>query len=155
MNAAGRSSLPAVEVRHEDGPASLKALLPPPSGRGLILMDPSWEEKDEYDAIPRALAGALKRFPQGTYLVWYPLLAIPKTAAAGTLSETLMALYGGDRCRVELHTAPPGESSPRGMYASGLVIFNPPYTLRAALESCLPWLAGLLGARGGWRLDWR
>jgi 23S rRNA (adenine2030-N6)-methyltransferase len=149
-----RGNAPAMEVRREDGPASLKALLPPPSRRGLILTDPSWEEKDEYETIPRALAGALKRFPQGTYIVWYPLLAIPKSAAAENIAETLMALYAGSRCRAEMNTVPSEGHSPRRMYGSGLVIFNPPYTLKAALENCLPWLAGVLG-EGGWRLDWQ
>jgi 23S rRNA (adenine2030-N6)-methyltransferase len=151
------SGPPALEVRQEDGLASLKALLPPPSRRGLVLIDPSWEEKDEFDAVPRALAAALKRFPEGTYIAWYPLLELPKSAAAERLPETLLGLYGGERCRAELYTAPHiGHSlrghSPRGMYGSGLVILNPPYTLKPALEETLPRLAEILGTegKGGW-----
>ena len=153
-----RNQVPALEARRENGPAALKALLPPPSRRGLIFIDPSWEEKDEYETIPQAVKGALKRFPQGIYLVWYPLLAIPKAAAAETLPETLMGLYGGNRCRAELYTALPSPEprgrSPRAMYGSGLVILNPPYTLRSALEKTLPWLAETLGLSGGQRLNW-
>jgi 23S rRNA (adenine2030-N6)-methyltransferase len=160
-----RDQAPVVETRREDGPASLKALLPPPSRRGLILIDPSWEEKDEYETIPQALSAAVKRFPQGMYILWYPLLAVPKTAAGEMLPETLMGLYGGNRCRAELRTAKPagqqrswerslGGRSPRGMYGSGLVVFNPPYTLKAALEGILPWLAETLGVGGSGRLEW-
>ena len=145
---------PCVEVRREDGPAGLKSLLPPPSRRALIHIDPSWEEKSEYESIPRAVQSALKRFPEGTFIVWYPLLALPKEKAAGLppLPETLFGLSDGKRCLAELCTDT-AENSPRGMYGSGLVVFNPPWTLRAALEEALPFLAKVLG-RGRWRLEW-
>jgi 23S rRNA (adenine2030-N6)-methyltransferase len=147
------------EVRREDGPGGLKALLPPPSRRGLVFIDPSWEEKAEYDSIPLAAAGALKRFPEGVYIIWYPLLASPKdpSKAGLDISGTLLGSYAGRRCRVELYTASrerPPENSPRGMYGSGLVIYNPPWTLRLALEETLPFLASVLGSPGDWRLDW-
>jgi len=143
------------EVRREDGPAGLKSLLPPPSRRGLVLVDPSWEEQDEYESVPRAVQAALKRFPEGTFMVWYPLLAL----APGLLPDVLFGLAGGSRCRVELRTGAaknsPGKNSPRGMYGSGLAIFNPPWTLRPALEAALPCLARILGgAEGSWRLDY-
>ena len=169
----GRDRGPDIEVRREDGPASLKALLPPPSRRGLVLVDPPWEKTTEYETIPAGLAGALRRFPQGTYLIWYPLLAMPKgtlkdspgAVTSETLPEVLLGLYDKDRCRLELRTAP-GESpavnlqagvrrSPRGMYGSGIIIFNPPWTLRAALEETLPFLAAVLGRAGEWSLEWK
>jgi 23S rRNA (adenine2030-N6)-methyltransferase len=147
------------EVRREDGPGGLKALLPPPSRRGLVLIDPAWEEKDEYRSVPLAAAGALRRFPEGIYIIWYPLLTLPKnpSLAGLELSETLLGNYAGRRCRVELYTASrkhPAENSPRGMYGSGLVIYNPPWTLRTALEEALPFLASALGRTGDFRLDW-
>ena len=147
------------EVRQEDGPGGLKALLPPPSRRGLVFIDPSWEEKDEYDAIPLAAGGAIRRFPEGVYIIWYPLLASPKNPSKAGLevSAALLGNYAGRRCRVELDTTSrnkPPENSPRGMYGSGLVIYNPPWTLRPALEETLPFLASVLGSPGGWRLDW-
>jgi 23S rRNA (adenine2030-N6)-methyltransferase len=148
-----------VEVRREDGPGGLKALLPPPSRRGLVFIDPPWEEKDDYGAIPLAAAGALRRFPEGVYIIWYPLLASPKdpSKAGVDISGTLLGNYPGRRCRAELYTASrnsPPENSPRGMYGSGLVIYNPPWTLRPALEEALPFLASVLGSPGDWSLDW-
>jgi 23S rRNA (adenine2030-N6)-methyltransferase len=151
-----------IEVRKEDGPGSLKGLLPPPSRRGLILMDPAWEELSEYRMIPQTLASALKRFPEGTYLVWYPLLVHPKAdtenADSETLRENLFAIHTGRRCFAELYTSSkenPPENSPRGMYGSGLVIINPPYTLKPALEETLPILAQVMNAEGGWKLEWK
>jgi len=152
---------PTVELRREDGPRGLKSLLPPPSRRGLILMDPSWEEQSEYESIPRFLHEGLKRFPEGTFIIWYPLLAMPKVKEAGTpLRDLLFGLSNGKRCRAELGAmAEEGhavsESSPRGMYGSGLLIYNPPWTLRPALEDALPFLASTLyGNKRAWHLDW-
>jgi 23S rRNA (adenine2030-N6)-methyltransferase len=147
------------EVRREDGPAGLKTLLPPPSRRGLVFIDPAWEEKDEYVSIPLAAAEALRRFPEGVYIIWYPLLALPRIPpkAGPGISETLLMSWAGTRCRAELYTVSrtrPPENSPRGMYGSGLVIYNPPWTLRPALEEALPFLASVLGSPGDWRLDW-
>jgi 23S rRNA (adenine2030-N6)-methyltransferase len=147
----GRAELRGrTEVRAADGFAGLKGLLPPPSGRGLILIDPPYELKDDYIRLPQALSQALKRFPSGTYLVWYPLLRqMPEAIRGMDVPARLMELYPGNRCRVELHTASPGAASgphsPRGMYGSGLVIYNPPWTLKAALAESLPLLGKLIG----------
>jgi 23S rRNA (adenine2030-N6)-methyltransferase len=146
-----------VEVRKEDGPAGLKSLLPPPSRRGLIFIDPSWELKTEFRDIRTSLSEALRRFPEGIYIIWYPLLRDEKikTGKDGPgLSQSLLNLYQGRRCRAELY-ASPRVNSPRGMYGSGLVIFNPPWTLRPALEESLPFLAAATGGSpGGWDLLW-
>ena len=148
-----RKGPPTIEVRREDGPGGLKSLLPPPSRRGLVLIDPSWEEQGDYESIPRAVREGLKRFPEGTFIVWYPLLALPKKKNAVPLRDLLFDLPGEKRCRAELCTGTAG-SSPRGMYGSGLVIFNPPWTLRPALEQTLPYLAKIVNNNtGGWRLD--
>jgi 23S rRNA (adenine2030-N6)-methyltransferase len=135
-------------LRREDGFAGLKSLLPPPSRRACVFIDPPYEMKEDYKNLPRSLAEALRRFPTGLYIVWYPLLGNRDAA----LPETLIGLYRGNRCRAELRTA---SRTDRGMYGSGLVILNPPWTLKAALESALPVMAGLLGdGCGGWDLQW-
>ena len=148
-----RTGRSAIEVRREDGISGLKSLLPPPSRRGLILIDPSWEEQSDYEDIPRAAGEGLKRFPGGTFIIWYPLLALPKKKAAVPLRDRLFGFPGVKRCRAELCTGAP-ESSPRCMYGSGLVVYNPPWTLKPALEQALPYLAKILGKNdGGWYLD--
>jgi 23S rRNA (adenine2030-N6)-methyltransferase len=152
-------------LRQEDGFSGLKALLPPPSRRGLIFIDPPYEVKDDYSRVPEVVEAALRRFSTGTYIIWYPLLRRSPLPGGETLllSEDLMALHQGKRCIVELYTqdkalenkpsgdAAAGGNSPRGMYGSGLVIYNPPWTLRAALEESLPVMARLMGA--GWKLE--
>jgi 23S rRNA (adenine2030-N6)-methyltransferase len=157
-------------LRREDGFGGLKSLLPPPSRRGLIFIDPPYEVKDDYALLPRALSDALGRFPSGTYIVWHPLLhAAPWPVPAGTgahpdetpspgaisFQETLLNLYAGNRLGVEFYTAPkdsPPANSPRGMYGSGLVVFNPPWTLRPALEESLPFLGETMGiGKDGWK----
>jgi 23S rRNA (adenine2030-N6)-methyltransferase len=139
------------EARREDGPRGLRGLLPPPSGRGLILIDPSWELKGDYGEIPRRLGEALKRFPGGVYILWYPLLKKPPVEG---FPAALEGLHARSWCRVELHTPEP-PNSPRGMYGSGLFVYNPPWTLREALEETLPALAARMGTgETGWKLRW-
>jgi 23S rRNA (adenine2030-N6)-methyltransferase len=134
-------------LRNEDGLAGLKGLLPPSCRRGLILIDPCYEIKSDFALIPEIIKKALRRFPSGIFIVWYPLL---ETYGAETAEELFR--LGGKRCRTELcpgrgnaHVPREGRKSPRGMYGSGLVIFNPPWTLKAALEKGLPVLGRILG----------
>jgi 23S rRNA (adenine2030-N6)-methyltransferase len=135
----------------EDGLGGLKALLPPPSRRGCIFIDPPYEVKSDYTGVPEHLSGALARFSTGLYITWYPLL---QQRSPSALRETLLGLYGGNRCAVELYAAAPGNGV-RRMYGSGLVIYNPPWPLRKTLEEGLPVLAELLGdAQAAWDLWW-
>lgn len=131
-----------VQVADSDGFAGLKALLPPAPRRALVLIDPSYELKEDYPRVVAALADAHRRFAAGTYMVWYPLLAQP---AAQRLPQHLRAL-GLPALRAELRvSAPTGEF---GMYGSGLFIVNPPWTLAAQLEQLLPLLRDCLGVAG-------
>jgi 23S rRNA (adenine2030-N6)-methyltransferase len=151
-------------IRREDGFEGLLALLPPPSRRGLVLIDPSYEMKEDFDRLPECLSAALRRFSTGTFLIWYPLLAACPESLR--LPERLMGLHRGNRLRVEVYTGPArqgggglpagqGGRSPRGMYGSGLVICGPPWTLGPALEEALPVLAGgPEGGERGWKI-WR
>jgi 23S rRNA (adenine2030-N6)-methyltransferase len=143
-----------------------------------VFIDPSYEMKNDYAAVPEKLAEALRRFPTGLYITWYPLLGRKSGVEAdggegAALRETLRGLYGGNRCAVELRTAKPpvvpstlpevpsavSSSSGTGpapcMYGSGLVIYNPPWTLRTVLEESLPVLASILGGtQATWDLWW-
>jgi 23S rRNA (adenine2030-N6)-methyltransferase len=134
-------------IAREDGLEGLKALLPPPGRRGCIFIDPSYELRRDYKAVPEKLAEALSRFSTGVYIIWYPLLR-PRPGDAAlwrTLRETLLGLYTGNRFALELFS-PEGDPEKR-MFGSGLAIYNPPYRLRETLEESLPALAKLLG---GW-----
>jgi 23S rRNA (adenine2030-N6)-methyltransferase len=149
-------------LRQEDGFAGLKAFLPPPSRRGLVFVDPSYELKEDYARLGETLAEALRRFPTGIYIVWYPLLGKdprPGTGAGSlgnSLGSSLLGLYRGNRCCIEFYTASSGkgrDNSPRGFYGSGMVIYNPPWPLEGALRESLPFLGETMGTGPeGWRL---
>lgn len=139
------------QVRKEDGFTAMKASLPPPSRRGLVILDPPYEIASEYDRVVAALADAFTRFETGTYLVWYPLLERPE---ARSLPSRLTGLTGRPRLSAELRVrcSIPGE---RGMSGSGMFVVNPPWTLESALLAALPFLSAALGQdeSSSWRLE--
>lgn len=134
-----------VLIQHGDGLAGLKALLPPPPRRALTLIDPSYEVKADYQLVVQTLRDALTRFPTGCYVLWYPLLA---RAEAQKLPERLRKLPAAGWLDVTLRVK---AASPDGigMHGSGLFVINPPYTLRATLQSAMPWLARVLAQDEG------
>ena len=144
-----------VGVAREDGFEALKAVLPPPSRRALVLIDPSYEIKSDYAKVPAALRDALQRFATGTYAIWYPI--IPR-ADAHELPRKLKTLATQSR-KAWLHAtlavgqreeAPtPGEPHRPGLTASGMFVINPPHTLKPALQAALPQLLAVLGRGRG------
>jgi 23S rRNA (adenine2030-N6)-methyltransferase len=137
------------KIIKSDGPKDFVSLLPPPTRRGCILIDPSYEMKSDYIDLKKYIAAALKRFSTGTYIIWYPLLA---REDALEFPEFLMNLYAGNRCRIEIRFSEKS-SEERGMYGNGLVIFNPPWKLKSMLEVDLPALSNLLN--GNSFLEWK
>jgi 23S rRNA (adenine2030-N6)-methyltransferase len=144
-----------VLVAKEDGLAGLKSLLPPLTRRALVLIDPSYEEQNEYRLVIEALKEAQRRFPTGTYAVWYPLLEQPD---AKRMPQKLEGLRCASTLRAELRVRSP-ESRPElkngGMYGSGMFVINPPWTLAAQMREILPYLAAVLKEDDGadWRVD--
>ena len=136
-----------VHVRKEDGFSTLKSLLPPPTRRGLVFIDPSYELGQDYGMVIKALIQAHKRFPTGGYAVWYPLL---EREEALELPEKLRSACDAPWLDVELRVrgSLPGE---RGMSGSGLLVLNPPYTLEDGMRTSLPWLATVMGLDAGAR----
>ena len=138
-----------VTVNEGDGFAGLKALLPPPPRRALVLIDPSYETKNDYTAVVKGLQEALKRFPTGTYALWYPMLA---KLESRQLPERLKRLGAANWLHATLEVKAPARDG-FGMHGSGMFIINPPWTLEQKLHQCLPQLAELLaqgeGARHG------
>jgi len=128
-----------VQIRQEDGFAGLPALLPPASRRGLVLIDPAYEDKRDYARVVTALKDGLQRFATGTFMVWYPLLQRNESI---TLAGKLKKL-APDWLHATLTVRPPAADG-LGMHGSGVFLINPPWTLAAALKELLPWLAELL-----------
>ena len=139
------------QIRGEDGFKGLISLLPPLTRRACILIDPSYELKSDYTALPHCLEAAFKRFPSGTYIVWYPLLGRKE---AQQLPSVLTALKPENYCRLELAVTS-SNASPWGMYGSGIIVFNPPWELKEQAESSLTFLASFLGDKNAsWNMEW-
>jgi 23S rRNA (adenine2030-N6)-methyltransferase len=128
-------------VEEIDGFVGIRALLPPPSRRAVVLIDPPYEQKQDYRRVVDALKDSLQRFATGTYMVWYPMLQRPEPA--GMLSS-LKALQTGSWLHVALQVRAPAADG-FGMHGSGLFVINPPWTLPDILSATMPYLADTLG----------
>lgn len=133
-----------VSVQAADGFTALKAVLPPASRRGLVLIDPSYEDKEDYRRVVSAMREALQRFATGVYAVWYPQV---QRQDAQDLPSQLKQLATGDWLNVTLSVRAPQKDG-LGLHGSGMFIFNQPWTLEAALRPAMPVLARLLGQDG-------
>lgn len=134
---------------HADGLQGLVSQLPPKERRGLILIDPSYEQTIDYKTIPIAIEKAIQRFPTGIYIIWYPLL---HNTSSMPLIRSLIALSIPKFLHLEFNIAT-SHSQP-GMLGCGLWIINPPWVLESELRTALPWLAHNLGtATATWRLN--
>lgn len=132
-----------VKVLNEDGLASLQALLPPLERRALVLIDPSYEIKSDYQQVIKQVISAHKRFAVGTIAIWYPVVNRLR------IDEMELALKKSGIKNIQLMefaTAP--DSLEHGMTASGMIVINPPWTLWAAMEETLPWLVDNLSEAG-------
>ena len=133
-----------VRVFREDGYAGLQKLLPPVSRRALILIDPSYELKSDYDAVISALESAYRKFSTGIYAVWYPVV---ERKRIDRMLQRLLSTGIGNIQRFESAISP--DSRGRGMTASGMIVINPPWTLKEKMANCLPGLTKTLAQSGG------
>ena len=122
-----------------DGWLALGAHLPPKEKRGIVLVDPPFEEDGEYERLVGGLAKAWHRFPGGTYCLWYP---IKKDAPIKQFHEALQALEVPKMLCAELTVK--SDRGFAGLTGSGLIIVNPPFTLKDELHALLPALKDLL-----------
>jgi 23S rRNA (adenine2030-N6)-methyltransferase len=140
-----------VAVLLMDGYQSLKAHLPPPERRGLVLIDSSFDRPHEFDRVVKALKEAHARWATGVYALWYPIME-PRPmrdfyahVARSGIRKVL---------RVELLVRTPGASA--FMPGCGMLVFNPPWHFVEEAQAIVPWLAKKLaldaGASG--RVDW-
>jgi 23S rRNA (adenine2030-N6)-methyltransferase len=146
-----------IQIAQEDGFTGVKKLLPPPSRRGLVLCDPSYEIKTDYLRVADMVQDALARFATGTYAVWYPIIArqdahdLPRRlktlatkAGKGWLHATLTVK--SSKMQSAALSATEDEPSKRpGLPASGMFLINPPYTVKDKLKTALPQMVKLLG----------
>jgi len=129
-----------VKIEMQNGFAGIKACLPPPPRRAVVLIDPPYEDKQDYEHVVDTIKDSLKRFPTGTYIVWYPILQREEPAE---MIDSLMALDVPDWLHVTMSIHTPAAVG-FGMHGSGLFIINPPWTLPATLAETMPVLTDLL-----------
>jgi 23S rRNA (adenine2030-N6)-methyltransferase len=133
-----------VRITQRDAVHAVKAELPFDQRRGLVLIDPPYEDKRETEFVMRALREGVKRFANGVFLVWYP---VKGEAFADELVAAVAGLGVPNIVRCELRIRESFEGG--GLAGSGVLIVNPPYQLRGKLELLLPALAERLGV-GTW-----
>ena len=145
---AGRT----VSVTRADGFESLKALLPPPasssgSRRTCVLIDPSYEIKNDYYRVIDCIQDSLKRFATGTYIVWYPIIPRPEAHDLPRKLKTMCTQLKKPWLHATLAIGRASGGDDTGLSASGMFLINPPYTLKPLLNEALPIVAKAL-ARG-------
>ncbi|HSV78896.1 MAG TPA: 23S rRNA (adenine(2030)-N(6))-methyltransferase RlmJ [Ramlibacter sp.] len=148
-----------IAMKREDGFEGLRALLPPPSRRGLVLIDPSYELKNDYGRVAACLQESLKKFATGTYMIWYPVIPRPEAHELPRRLKTQANQAGKPWLHVTLNigqaperakSVTPGDKPQRpGLTASGVFLVNPPHTLKPALQQVLPALVEVLGRGRG------
>ena len=143
-----QSALPKrSKVATLDGFVALNAFIPPVERRGLVLIDPPFEDPDEFNRLSAALAAAHRKWATGIFLVWYPL----KTVQAGSAFAQSLVAAGLERMlRLELWVDTPRPSA--RLAGAGLLIVNPPYPLAAEADILLPALTKILrcSREAGW-----
>jgi 23S rRNA (adenine2030-N6)-methyltransferase len=140
-NMAGKKSL---KVRGEDGFKGLLGLVPPASRRACVLMDPPYEIKTDYQQAANMIIKAHKRFSSGTYMIWYPVVS---RARIDLLEQTLQD--SGVRNIQLFELATEQDTEQHGMTASGMIVINPPWTLKNNMDVALPELVKLLSTESG------
>jgi 23S rRNA (adenine2030-N6)-methyltransferase len=132
-----------------DGWTAAAAYVPPPERRGLVLIDPPFEEAADFAKLANVLAVAYRKWPSGIYLLWCP---IKDRQAPNGLARELGKLRIPSILRSELMLGPPRSGA--GLVGSGLIVANPPYTLARDLRILLAALCPLLSAEATATTDW-
>jgi 23S rRNA (adenine2030-N6)-methyltransferase len=140
-----------VKAERKDGFTQLKALLPPPSRRALVLIDPPYELREDYRHVVTALREGLGRFATGVYMIWYPKIA---RFQVDRLVRQIESLKPAALLHASLTVRGPLKDG-LGLQGSGLLVINPPYGLKESLQEALPFLAKVLGqdSRAGFHCE--
>ena len=134
-----------------DGWTALPAFVPPKERRGLVLIDPPFERKDEFERLASGFREAFAKWPTGSYLLWYPAKSRRATdELAQDVARTIAETKPPGKClRLEFSVAPQTEGT--ALTSAGLLVINPPWTLSAELKTILPELEKPLGQGGAGR----
>jgi 23S rRNA (adenine2030-N6)-methyltransferase len=143
---------PRAAVHERDGYEALPALVPPREKRGLVLIDPPYEQPDEFEVLERTLLAAVARWPGGIYAAWYP---IKHGDAAGRFLARMAA--SGVRRQLAVELTVERDDTPGGLNGTGMLLVNPPYQLDTELAETLAWLQPKLAreGRGRSRVSWQ
>jgi 23S rRNA (adenine2030-N6)-methyltransferase len=147
QNLRGDTRIKTLEI---DGWTALGAYVPPKERRGLVLVDPPFEQDSDFFRLARGLTAAHRKWATGIYALWYPIKGRSEPDA---LAKSLRRLGIAKMLCAELIVAP--LSDPTHLNGRGLILVNPPWTLESELSVLLPALAGILGrdGKGGFKLD--
>jgi 23S rRNA (adenine2030-N6)-methyltransferase len=142
---------PQARVVDLDGWLALPAFVPPNERRGMVLIDPPYEAKDEFERLAEGFAAAFAKWPTGIYLLWYPAKSRRATdqLAQHVAAVAASAKPPGKCLRLEFSVAP--QTADSGLVSTGLLIVNPPWTLQGELKTILPELEKPLGQGGAGR----
>jgi 23S rRNA (adenine2030-N6)-methyltransferase len=138
-----------VAVHRRDGYEALKAFLPPPEKRALVLIDPPFERTDEFAVLATHLVAAWRRFRTGVFVAWYP---VKHRAPVRAFFEAVRLAGARDVVAVEFLRRP--ALDPARLNGCGLLIINAPFRFALVAEAVLPAFSDLFGeAGGGWAVE--
>ncbi len=141
-----------ISVHMRDGLEALVGLLPPPIRRGLVVIDPSYEVKSEYAAVPDALRKAIRKWKEGIYFVWYPILADNRhvelvTGLGKDIPGAILC------CELMFARGKVAKDAP-GLRGTGLIVVNPPWQFDVAMTEAGEWMAKTMTAGGHHTTRW-
>lgn len=139
-----------LKVMRLDGWTALRALIPPKEKRGVVLIDPPFEELGELARMKKEILKSLAKWPGGVICGWYPIKGMDEVDA---VAEDLAASCPRPGLRIELAIDRP--NAPDRLNGCGLFVVNPPWTLKSEMEMLLPALAARLSrsAYGAFRCE--
>jgi 23S rRNA (adenine2030-N6)-methyltransferase len=129
-----------VFVKQSDGYQGVLGLVPPPSRRGVVLIDPPYELKEDYNKAVQTIIKAYAKFATGTYILWYPVV---KRDIVEQMSYTFSKSAVKNVLQVEFCLE--NDTDEYGMTGTGLFIVNPPWQLATQLDEILPFMKSKLG----------
>src|SRR5690606_29473760 len=136
LQSQGRRAVRQTTIYETDGFEGLKSQLPPTPRRGVVIIDPSYEDKKDYRKTLQSIDDGLKRFATGCFIVWYPLVQRREVQEMLRSLERLKTPW----LNASLTVRKPARDG-FGLHGSGMFVLNPPWTLHAELTRALPWLS--------------